>query len=82
MSADGPALMAHILCCKYGYHLPLYRQSKMFANEGIDLSGSLMAGWVGKCSKLLERVSGQIACATNALGLEADFPPFVAEFNV
>lgn len=56
----GPALMAHILCCKYGYHLPLYRQSQMFANEGIDLSGSLMAGWVGKCSKLLERLSDAI----------------------
>jgi hypothetical protein len=26
----------------------------------IDLSGSLMAGWVGKCSKLLERVSDAI----------------------
>ena len=53
----GPALMAHILCCKYGYHLPLYRQSQMFENEGIDLSGSLMALWVGKCTKLLERVA-------------------------
>ena len=43
----GPALMAHILCCKYGYHLPLYRQSQMFENQGIDLSGSLLApGWV------------------------------------
>ena len=40
----GPALMAHILCCKYGYHLPLYRQSRMFENERIDLSGPLMAG--------------------------------------
>ena len=56
----GPALMAHILCCKYGYHLPLYRQSQMFENEGIDLSGSLMAGWVGKYAKLLERVSDAI----------------------
>jgi transposase len=56
----GPALLAHILCCKNGYHLPLYRQSQMFANEGIDLSGSLMAGWVGKCTKLLERVSDAI----------------------
>ena len=26
----------------------------MFANEGIDLSGSLMAGWVGKCTKLVK----------------------------
>lgn len=56
----GPALMAHILCCKYGYHLPLYRQSQMFENEGIDLSGSLMALWVGKCTKLLERLSDAI----------------------
>ena len=56
----GPALMAHILCCKYGYHLPLYRQSQMFENEGVDLSGSLMALWVGKCTKLLERLSDAI----------------------
>ncbi|MDA9948082.1 IS66 family transposase [Paracoccaceae bacterium] len=56
----GPALMAHILCCKYGYHLPLYRQSQMFENQGIDLSGSLMAGWVGKCTKLLERLADAI----------------------
>lgn len=56
----GPALMAHILCCKYGYHLPLYRQSQMFANQGIDLSGSLLCSWVGKITKLLERVSDEI----------------------
>ena len=59
-SFGGPALMAHILCCKYGYHLPLYRQSQMFENEGIDLSGALMALWVGKCTKLLERLSDAI----------------------
>ena len=35
----GPALMAHILCCKYGYHLPLYRQSQMFENEGMNRPG-------------------------------------------
>ena len=56
----GPALMAHILTCKYGYHLPLYRQSQMFENQGIDLSGSLLASWVGKCTKLLERLSDAI----------------------
>jgi transposase len=43
----GPALMAHILCCKYGYHLPLYRKSQMFANEGIDLSGLNQTGFTG-----------------------------------
>ena len=56
----GPALMAHILCSKFGYHLPLYRQSQMFANQGIDLSGSLLSSWVGKCTNLLERLSDAI----------------------
>ena len=41
----------HISCGKYGYHLPLYRQSQMFENQGIDLSGSLLASWVGKSTK-------------------------------
>jgi len=56
----GPALMAHILASKYGYHLPLYRQSQMFENQGIDLSGSLLCSWVGKITKLLERLSDAI----------------------
>jgi len=56
----GPALMAHILASKYGYHLPLYRQSQMFENAGIEVSGSLLASWVGKSTKLLERVSDAI----------------------
>ncbi|MGB0903059.1 IS66 family transposase [Halocynthiibacter sp.] len=56
----GPALMAHILVSKYGYHLPLYRQSQMFANQGIELSASLLSQWVGKCCPLLERLSNAI----------------------
>lgn len=56
----GPYLMSHILCSKYGYHLPLYRQSQMFENQGIDLSGSLLCSWVGKITKLLERLSDAI----------------------
>ena len=56
----GPALMAHIIACKYGYHLPLYRQSQMFETQGIEISGSLMCSWVGKITKLLERLSDAI----------------------
>ena len=32
----------------------------MFENQGIDLSGSLLASWVGKSTKLLERLSDAI----------------------
>ncbi len=50
----GPGLLAHILVSKYGDHLPLYRQSQIFAREGIDLDRSTLADWVGGASALLE----------------------------
>jgi transposase len=50
----GPGLVAHVLVAKYCDHLPLYRQSEIYAREGVDLSRSTMADWVGKASRLLE----------------------------
>ena len=35
-------------------HLPLYRQSEIYAREGVELERSTMAEWVGKCFALLE----------------------------
>lgn len=49
----GPALLAHVLTAKYCDHLPLYRQSEIYARAGIDLERSTLAGWVGQCSALL-----------------------------
>jgi hypothetical protein len=50
----GPGLLAHVLVSKYSDHLPLYRQSQIFAREGIDLQRSTLADWVGGASALLE----------------------------
>jgi transposase len=50
----GPGLVAHVLVAKYCDHLPLYRQSEIYAREGVDLSRSTMADWIGKASTLLE----------------------------
>lgn len=47
-------LLAHLLVQKYANHLPLYRQSEIYAREGVELSRSTMAGWVGQCSRLLQ----------------------------
>ena len=49
----GPALVAHVLVAKYADHQPLYRQSEMYAREGVDLDRSTLAGWVGASSYLL-----------------------------
>ena len=47
----GPGLLAHVLVSKYCDHLPLYRQSRIFAREGIDLDRSTLAGWVGPAGR-------------------------------
>jgi len=56
----GPALLAQVLVSKYGDHLPLYRQSQIYAREGIDLDRSTLAGWVGAASELLAPLVDQI----------------------
>ena len=48
----GPGLLAHVLVAKYCDHLPLYRQSGIYAREGVELERSTLAGWVGQCSAL------------------------------
>ena len=50
----GPGLLAHVLVSKYADHLPLYRQSEIYAREGVDLERSTLADWVGATSALLE----------------------------
>src|SRR5215471_16347934 len=40
-------MVASVLVAKYGWHLPLYRQAKMLAAQGLDLDRSPLAFWVG-----------------------------------
>lgn len=50
----GPGLVAHVLTAKYCDHLPLYRQSSIYAREGVEIARSTMADWVGRAAALLE----------------------------
>jgi len=49
----GPGLLAHVLVSKFVDHLPLYRQSEIYAREGVELERSTLADWVGQSSQLL-----------------------------
>ena len=49
----GPGFLAHVLVSKYADHLPLYRQSQIYAREGLELDRSTLADWVGGASELL-----------------------------
>jgi len=57
----GPGLLAHILVAKYCDHLPLYRQSQIYAREGIDLDRSTLAGMVGGAAALLAPLAACVA---------------------
>ena len=56
----GPGLIAHVLTAKYADHLPLYRQSQIFERDGLDLTRSTLAGWVGQATRLLEPLADAI----------------------
>jgi len=72
----GPGLLAHILVGKYCDHLPLYRQSGIYARDGVELDRATMASWVGKVASLtaplVEKVAEHVMAAEK---LHADDTP-------
>lgn len=49
----GPGLVAHVLTAKFCDHLPLHRQSEIYAREAVGIARSTMADWVGKSAALM-----------------------------
>ena len=66
-------MLAHVLVSKFADHLPLYRQSQIFARLGIELHRSTLAEWVGKASfhlrPVFECLKGELKTSNN-LGLD------------
>ncbi len=56
----GPGLLAHVLIGKYCDHLPLDRQSKIFAREKVDLHRTTLTDRVGRSTALLEPLADHI----------------------
>src|SRR6202521_1839289 len=56
-----PALLAHVLVAKYCDHLPLYRQSQIFARHGVEIDRSTLANWVGSACWWLEPLQARLA---------------------
>ena len=56
----GPQLLAEVLTNKYRAHLPLNRQSDLYAAQGVDLDVSTLADWVGACAATLAPIVSEI----------------------
>jgi transposase len=57
----GPGLLAHMLIGKYCDHVPLYRQSQIYARDGVELDRALLADWAGRAAWLIDPLVEAIA---------------------
>lgn len=49
-----PGLLAHVITEKYADHIPLYRQERRLARQGVELSRSTLCDWMAGAAKALE----------------------------
>lgn len=54
------SLLTEVIIKKYDHHLPLYRQSKIFAQEGIDIPDNTLGNWVMGCAELLDPLGNEL----------------------
>ena len=59
-SYAGPGLLSHVAIAKFMDHLPLYRQSMIYAREGVELSRSTLADWIGLICRLLRPLNNAL----------------------
>ena len=57
----GPGLIAYVAISKYCDGLPLYRLSKMFGREGVEIERMVMADWLGHLAWWIDPVVEMIA---------------------
>ena len=75
-SMAGPGLLAHVLVSKFDDHVPLYRQTEIFARMGADIPDSTLVDWCGRAMKVLAPVIERIEADVMACNLlHADDTP-------
>ena len=50
------ALIAHVIVAKFGDHLPFYRQSEIYARQGVSLDRASLGNWTGRACFHLQPV--------------------------
>jgi len=75
----GPALLAHVMNNKYGLHLPLDRQSEVYARSGMPLDRSTLAQWIAAMCRLFAPLASSLErYVLSAEKLHADDTPMPA----
>ena len=75
-SMAGPGLLAHVLVSKFDDHVPLYRQTEIFARMGDDIPDTTLVDWCGRAINTLHPVIERIVADIMACDLlHADDTP-------
>ena len=59
-SLASEGLLAHVVVSKYVDHLPLYRLSRIFLRERVDVSRATLCGWVADVAAALAPIGDQL----------------------
>jgi transposase len=72
----GNSLIAEVIISKYENHLPLYRQSKIWQKQGLDIPDNTMGNWVMGAAEALEPLGNAMWQQINNIRLlQADETP-------
>jgi len=55
-----PSFLAHVITERFGMHLPYHRMEQQYADEGLDLSRSVLQRSAATCAEILEPVYAQL----------------------
>jgi transposase len=71
-----PGLITEVVIKKYEHHIPWYRQSKIFAQDGIDIPANTICNWFLKAGEVLEPLNTALKDQLNHTGiLQVDETP-------
>jgi len=71
-----PSLITEVIIKKYEHQLPWYRQSKIFAQDGIDIPANTICNWFLQAGEVLEPLRSELKNQLNHIHvLQADETP-------
>lgn len=72
----GPGLLAQVIVSKYADHLPLYRQERILARQGVAISRQTMCGWMARCAELLKPIyDAMVKAVLQSKAIQTDDTP-------
>lgn len=64
----GASMLAQVVTAKYRDHLPLYRQSRIYARQGVELPESTLCDWIKVSDQLLKPIVDAVRASVFASG--------------